>query len=264
MERRARLNLWLLAAVIVAGWLLWRDLSAPPPTVPVVRVTGLDPAQVTRLTIDREADGRLLEFEREAGRWWLRHDAERLPADAIRVGEVLRLVDAVSEANYDLATLDAREVGLVPPRARVTVDGIELRIGGQEPLKYRRYVAHGERLHLVTDTAYVHLGAEWTAFVDPAPLAGLAGLAAVEGTGWEEDPHRSAGIVDAWHRLTAAEVRPAVGPGEGATTLTFRFDDGVTRRLDAWRHASGWWLAWDGGAVRFGIPEARAATLGLD
>jgi hypothetical protein len=263
MQRRVRLNLLLLAAVVVAGWLVWRDVNTPPPTVPVERLTGLDPRAVSRLEIIREADGRTTGFLREAGRWWLRREP-RLPADELRVGEVLRLVDAASEASYDLAAVDAQELGLEPPRARVRVDDVELVIGAQEPLRYRRYVASGGRVHLVADTAYVHLGADWTAFVDPAPLADLEEVRSASKLSANSDEPVSEEQLAAWRDLVADEVRGVVAPDANSVVLTFHAVDGGSRQMIAWRRGEAWWLAWRDGVVSYAIPAVRGPELGLE
>jgi hypothetical protein len=263
MRRRARLNLLLLAAVAVGGWLVWQDLATPPVSAPVERVTALDPGQVRHLVITRESDGRELEFLREAGRWWLQREP-RLPADRLRVTEVLRLVDAPSETSYALAAVSLAELGLEPPRARVRADGIELRIGAQEPLRYRRYVASGQRVHLVADTAYVHLGADWTAFVDPAPLAGVpAPVEATTGSA-EGESTLTADQVAAWRELAADTVRATIAPEGDAMTLTFQFEDRSSREMVAWRKAASWQFAWRDGVVSYAVAAERGPDLGLE
>lgn len=276
MERRARLNLWLLAGVAMAAWLVWLELSAPAPEATRPRLTALVPDQVQRIEIERSGDGQRLRLERAEGRWWLQHQATRLAADALRVGEILRLVAAPSEVSYPLAEVDAAAVGLSPPRIVVTVAGVALHVGAQEPLHYRRYVATGERLHLVTDTAYVHLAADWNDFVDPAPLAGLPELVAVDGPGWrlrrdaqgawQGEPARpeAAAIAAAWRDLAARKVRAGATPAADGTTLRLTFVDGQVRALDAWRAEGLLWLAWHGAGVSYGVPLQHAAVLGLE
>ena len=183
MEWRTRLNLLLLAGVVLAGWLAWRDAAEPPPPV-VNRITDLEPADVGRLGVVRASDGQRVELARDRGRWWLQHDGVQLAADGTRVTEVLRLADAVSEASYAIDQVTPADFGLRPPRAVVTMDGQVMQIGAQEPIRYRRYVETGGRMHLVQDTAYVHLSADWTAFVDSSPLAGRPPLAAIEAPAW--------------------------------------------------------------------------------
>jgi len=274
MERRTRLNLWLLAGVAVAAWLVWLELSAPAPEATRPPLTALVPGAVQWLEIERSGDGQRLRLERTDGRWWLQHQATRLAADALRVGEILRLVAAPSEVSYPLADVDAAAVGLSPPRIVVTAAGAVLRVGAQEPLHYRRYVATGERLHLVTDTAYVHLAADWQDFVDPAPLAGLPELVAVDGPGWrlqrdaqgawQGDPARPEAVAVAWRDLAARKVRAGVAPVADGTTLRLTFADGQVRALDAWRAEGLLWLAWHGAGVSYGVPLQHAAALGLE
>lgn len=275
MERRKRLNLWLLAGIALAGWLIWRDVTQPPPAPAIEHVTMLDPAAVTRIGIER-SDGQRLLLERTAARWWLIYGDLRLAADSTRIGEILRLADAVAEASYDLAGIDPGDYGLQPPRAVVTIDGVALRIGAQEPLRYRRYVATGSRLHLIADTAYVHLGADWNDFVDPSPFAGLpepstlAGpgwrLVHTEKEGWRGDPAWPGAeeVAMAWLDLAADRIRSADTPATGVTTLRMDFPDDQVRELDSWREGALLWLAWRGASIRFGIPQERAADLGLE
>jgi hypothetical protein len=274
MAWRARLNLVLLGLVVTAGWLVWRDIDRPPPPA-VERVTALDPATIRRLEIVRAGDDQHLRLERQEGRWWLLREQGRLAADAVRVGEVLRLADAVSVASYPVDGATVAGLGLRPPRAVVAIDGQELRIGAQEPLHYRRYVETDGRVHLVQDTAYVHLSADWTAFVDPSPLAGRPELAAVAAPGWHlrrtaddgwdavpplED---AAARAAAWRQLQAHDVVAGVA-ADGAAAVTVNFVDGTAGELAVWLDEVYLWLAWRGQGVRYGIPVAQAATLGLD
>lgn len=263
MQRRVRLNLLLLVAVVVAGWLVWHDLNSPLPPVVVERVTDLDPQRVSRLVIEGGTDGREVEFLREQGRWWLQREP-RLPADALRVNEVLRLVDARSESSYALAEVDPVELGLDPPRARVRVDHVELRIGAQEPLRYRRYVANGDRVYLVADTAYVHLGADWVAFVDPAPLAGMPRPRSVTNTDRNAGQELPGEQVAAWRELSVDGVHADVAPEGEITTLAFRFADETVREMRAWRAASTWRFAWRDGVVSYVVSAERGPELGLE
>jgi len=274
MERRKRLNLWLLVGVALAGWLVWRD-AVPPPEPAVQRVTALDPGAVTRIEIKRR-DGQHLQLEHSAARWWLRFGDLYLAADGTRITEILRLVDAPSAASYDLDGINPADYDLAPPRAVVTIDGIVLRIGAQESLRYLRYVATDGQLHLIADTAYVHIGADWEDFVDPSPFAGLAELEALDGPGWRlvhdgqegwrgEPAWPEAGeVAAAWRGLVADEVRAGATPTPGMGTLRLEFVDGEVRKLDVWREDASLWLAWRDAGVRFGIPLEQAATLGLE
>ena len=276
MDRRARVNLLLLAGVILAGWLAWHDAgeeeAAAPPPVPV---TALDPAIVARVTIARGSDDQRIELAREAGRWWLHRDGQRLPADEVRVREVLRLADATGATRYPLAEVDAAALGLQPPRAVVTLDGRALRIGAQEPLRYLRYVESAGTVHLVPDTAYVHLAADWTGFVDPAPFAGRGEPTAITAPDWRLardaegrwgfTPERPAAaeVARAWSTLQARVVQASTRPG-AALALQVEFADGAPGELWAWRGGSAWRLAWAGAPVAYVIDAAGAAALGLD
>ncbi|HEY5719166.1 MAG TPA: hypothetical protein VIW02_02170, partial [Gammaproteobacteria bacterium] len=162
MQAALRTNLLLAGVLALLAWFAWpqrEDAPAPPPE----RLTALDPATIGTIRIERGQPAEPLQLQRAQQRWWLLRAGQRLPADPLRVAQVLRLAEQPSEVSYPLSAAPLAELGLAPPRVRVTFDRQSLLLGVQEPLHYRRYVVAGERLHLVADTAHVHLVADWSA-----------------------------------------------------------------------------------------------------
>lgn len=163
MRRRTRLNLLLLAVVVVlalAAWLLPRPAGEPAP------FTTLAPAAVRALALRYPAEPTRppLALERRDDGWHLTRPIAR-PARDGRVVTALGVLDARSESCYPAAERDPAEFGLAEPRLVVRADGTEVAFGDRAP-DGRRYLRANDRLCLVDDRAY------------PLLVEGVDGLAA--------------------------------------------------------------------------------------
>jgi len=268
------LNLLLLALVAGLGWLVFRAGEPVPGPLPEP-LTELREDGVTSFVVEHPGEREALQLLRRDGRWWLRRDGRPLlVADPLRVSRVLSLVEAHSMVSYPLAGRTLRDFGLDPPRLSVTVDGVTLRVGDQDSLNYRRYVAVGERLHLVTDTEYVHLSAPWITFVDPAPLAAATPLTAIETAAWRvgryaggpwqpgaDDSVDAPAVAVVWQQLRASEI--VVGESLSGSEVRLQFVDGSERRLWVAQVADGLQLTWPEAGITYRVEGVSLQQLGL-
>lgn len=151
MRRRTRLNLVLLAVVVVlalAAWLLPRPAGEPAP------VTALAPGEVRALELRYPAEpGRpAVVLERRRDGWHLTRPLAR-PARDGRVVTALGVLDARSGSCYGAGERDPGEFGLATPRLLLRAGDTELAFGDRAP-DGRRYLRAGARLCLVEDRAY--------------------------------------------------------------------------------------------------------------
>ena len=163
---RRRLNLLLAASLLALAALAWlgrRDGEEHPPPL-----TTLDPVQVNQLRLERPAAEEL--HLEKMGQSWLLTAPDRLPASATQVRDLLALLTAVPRASYRADQVDPTVVGLDPPRAVLTAAGLSLSFGERGSPEGFRYLAIGDRIHLVSDRHYHSVAAPLADFVDTAPL----------------------------------------------------------------------------------------------
>jgi len=106
-----------------------------------------------------------LVFEKQNGQWRLTAPFVA-PVNQVRIGQLLDVAKANSEASYPLKLDEASQFGLDAPQAVLTLDDNTLEFGGTDPIKMRRYVRLGSTLHLVDDNFFHHLTAAATDYVD--------------------------------------------------------------------------------------------------
>lgn len=232
MRKQALLNLFMLLLVAgLAAVVLWGP--EPERAEPVVQLTTLQADRVQRIEI-AFAGADPVVLVRAAERWVI-DNPQRWPADRDRIQRILALTEAVSQARYPLAELDARQVGLAPPRITLRLDEAEFAFGAQEPLNHYRYIGSGDQVHLVTDTVIHQLSDRPEDLVsrrllpEGAQMIGLTlpGLTLSQGEGgaWRgtpAQPERSQdsfnAFIDGWRHARALRVESATG-GDGEAVV---------------------------------------------
>ena len=240
MRSRLLLNLLLLA---VAGALLAmaflepgggpasREAPAPLSTLDreSIRALRITPPDHPPFALERGPDGQ-----------WRIVTPRNLPADGFRVEALLGVLRVESERRLSVPLEELAPFGLSPPRARLEIDGAVFDFGDTEPLSGRRYLRHGDEVHLIPDGWFHHLAADHHGFVHPAPL------------GPDPEPRRidlpgeSLRFVDErWHRE----------PPDPAASA-----DELAERVSRWRHARAVAVrpyaeerAWEDGEVRVAL-----------
>jgi hypothetical protein len=154
MSSRALLNIGLLLALALLVLVVVYEPGREPALEPTP-LTGLQPTDITRLTLAR-SDQEDLRLYRAATHWYL-EGTPSLRAEASQVRQLLRLVREPVQRCYAAADLDLARIGLGTEATRVLFnDQVELRFGSTDPLDDLRYVQFGEQVCLLRDF-YQHL-----------------------------------------------------------------------------------------------------------
>jgi hypothetical protein len=162
MRRRALINLFLLLWVAVLGYAAYRDLQVPPDPG-LLRLTGLRPEAIARVHI-QDPRGRSVLLVREQGEWRM-EEPYRVAAAAEHVIQLLAIAETPRHRSFSSEVGDLAPYGLAPPQLRLTLDGLEIGLGGTEPVRHRRYVLVGEVIGLIDDGFYPRLRAPAEDFV---------------------------------------------------------------------------------------------------
>lgn len=160
MKSRLLVNLGLLALIAILATVA--IVKPGKKEVELSPLLAVDPQGLTRVTLQNKET---LVFEKQDGQWRLTGPFAA-PVNQVRVGQLLDVAKAPSEANYPLKPDEAGQFGLDAPQAVLTLGDKTLQFGGTDPIKMRRYVRLGDTLHLVEDNFFHHLTAAATDYVD--------------------------------------------------------------------------------------------------
>ena len=160
MKPRLLVNLGLLALIAVLATIA--ILKPGKNEVESTPLLALDLQGLNRVTLKNKET---LVFEKKEGLWNLTAPFAA-PVNQFRVGQLLDITKAVSEANYPVKPNDLAQFGLDAPQAVLGLDDMTLQFGSTDPIKMRRYVRIGETLHLVEDNFFHHLTASASDYVD--------------------------------------------------------------------------------------------------
>ena len=160
MKSRLLVNLGLLALIAILAMVA--IVKPGKKEVELSPLLAVDPQGLTRVTLQNKET---LVFEKQDGQWRLTGPFAA-PVNQVRVGQLLDVAKAPSEANYPLKLDEAGQFGLDAPQAVLTLGDKTLQFGGTDPIKMRRYVRLGDTLHLVEDNFFHHLTAAATDYVD--------------------------------------------------------------------------------------------------
>ena len=226
MRSRLTLNLILLVVIAVLGAVAYfKPGKETPPVTPLLT---LDTGALTRFTLQ---NAETAVFEKQDGQWRLTAPFAA-PVNAIRLGQLLDIASAASEAQYPLKPEDLAQFGLDKPQATLTLGDTVLQFGGTDPINFRRYVKLGDTLHLVNDSFFHHLTAPPTDYVDKKLLPDSARVTGIELPGlkatkspegpWTAEPPDAAKtdlgeLASAWATARAIDVKRLDGkdlPGD--------------------------------------------------
>jgi hypothetical protein len=147
MKRSTRQRLLLLLAVLalvgLAGWQLQSDASHD-----TGNLTGIDPATISHITLSLPG-APALHYERRGGHWW-RTDGTPTRANDARLNDLADTAAAHVLSWRRASDFDPSKIGLMPPRAVLTLDGQTLEFGEASVTGPQHYVRVGQRIALVS------------------------------------------------------------------------------------------------------------------
>ncbi|MGH8522240.1 MAG: DUF4340 domain-containing protein [Gammaproteobacteria bacterium] len=148
---RLRLNAILLAVLSV---LVFVVISEPgkQEEAPRPKMSSIAPQSVNSIRITRPG-GENVELHKE-GRHWLLRQPFSVRADEPRVQALLDFLDDESQDAFPAKDHDLKRFGLAEPALRLQFDDSLFAFGDANPLSGRRYVLHGDTIHLTADTIY--------------------------------------------------------------------------------------------------------------
>lgn len=217
MNSRLLINLVLLVVIAVLGLVAYlKPGKEEAETVPLLT---LDTQSLKRIGLQNKTS---MAFEKDVTGVWRLSSPFAAPVNSIRIGQLLDIAKANSEARYPVKSDELAQFGLDRPEATLTLGDTVLQFGGTDPINMRRYVRLGDTLHLVDDSFFHHLTASAVDYVDKKLLPedariqriGLPGVAFSRGADgqWKSEPVADgktdpAELASAWATARAIEVK---------------------------------------------------------
>lgn len=202
--RRLGLNFVLLLMVLGLAGLVWWQLQQQEQQAQSARLLPLTFAEVNSILVERNLDGvaSKLELKREGEQWYLAQPVVA-EANAIKLRQLVTLLDEKVEASYNRANKDLNTYGLASRELSVSFNGHQLVFGDTNPVSNHRYILNGEQIQLVNETVYSLLKEDWVNFISLKLVPDTLQLTAVQLPKGFAD---SAQLVSAWKTAEAIRV----------------------------------------------------------
>lgn len=206
MNRRARLNVGLLAAALglgVAVFVASRKEPAGPPLTPYTA------AAIERIALEHPG-APAIRLEKKDGHWHMVEPVQA-EADEFEVNALIGLADRETQLKVEGGV--PKELGLDPPGYTLTLNDRAIAFGGVESLEYRRYVQTPDGVFLIEDPPSAALDREYADLVSKDVLPKgvaierleLPGLTLAKGeAGWSLTPADPAATTDQMQKLADA------------------------------------------------------------
>lgn len=173
MVSRGLVNTLLLVSLSLTaliGWLVWQDKNDLNEQVLLAK------ADVTQITIVTSNDELLI--ERVDEQWRLSQTTTRttdnsqsqspapsLLANSDRIAPLMNLLTPPQRHSYTVADIDLQELGLSPPKARVTLNDLVFQFGNKTTDGSARFVRVDDQIHLYNEFVFPLISAGVDAFI---------------------------------------------------------------------------------------------------
>ena len=157
MKSRALTNFGLLILVVILALIALYEPGLEKPDE-VLPLTNLKPEEVRFIRIS-DNQGRDLVLEKQQGAWRMTRPYEKA-ANEVRIGQLLGITSTRSFSQFDVPDDRLADFGLDPAPIHLQLNDMKLEVGGNEPMRFRRYVRIGNQIHLISNGFHHHLMAE--------------------------------------------------------------------------------------------------------
>lgn len=203
MNRRARLNVGLLAAAIGLGVAVFVANRKEPPGPPL---TPYQADAIERIALEHPGVP-AIRLEKKDGHWRLVEPIQA-EADEFEVNALIGLANRETLLKVDGGA--PKDLGLGPPAYTLTLNDRPIAFGGVEPLEYRRYVQTPDGVFLIEDPPSAALDKEYADLVSKDVLPKGAAIERIElprltlakgAAGWSLAPADPAATTDQMQKL---------------------------------------------------------------
>lgn len=159
MKSRLLLNLLLLVCVSLVASYIFFSTSKPDTSM----LSTLEIDSIEKIVISRPS--RYIEFRKNNQDWYMTKPYE-IKAHNFRVNHILKILNQISNENYEADTLDLSQYKLDPANASLYFNDHEIRFGNTNPVSGKRYLLSDNQVHLLFEDVYTLISAQATSFID--------------------------------------------------------------------------------------------------
>lgn len=164
MNTRNLTNLALLIFIIIAASLAIFDSNDKATKQ---AITSLQQKDIVNITIKRSGKKDIY-LEKKHNAWRLKRPYNTA-TNQFRMDTLLRLIETLPQSTYPLK--NTAQYGLNKPKLEVTFNNgesnsVTIKFGDSEPIKMRRYIAVGDKLHITNDTYFYALNSIATDYIN--------------------------------------------------------------------------------------------------
>jgi len=165
MNKRNILNLGLIVFIAIAASIGFFD--KPDTIEDKPSITSLTQADVKSIRIKR-LDKKDIVIKKIHNKWQLT-EPYNTATNQFRIDTLLRLVETIPKSSYPLK--NSENYGLGTPKLVVQFNQgesnqVDIKFGDSEPIKMRRYIAVGNKLHITNDTYFYALNSVATDYIN--------------------------------------------------------------------------------------------------
>ncbi len=232
-----RHNLVLAGIVALAAVAVWFVVRSERARIEQP-LTAID-TKSTKEILVRNGDNPPRRFERRDGAWWMR-EPYQLPAHADAVARLLAIARTAPRSRHARTQFELARIGLDPPQAVLTLDGVTIAFGLTDAIRGDRYVLSDQTVALMPDRFSAWLLAPAESELDHRLAAPLGTISEVVIDG-QKRPELAA----AWQQVTTSQVVAVqdAPPASGTIAVDLGTADGQRVRYTLWRRDDGRYAA---------------------
>ncbi|GLQ51580.1 hypothetical protein ACFFJT_15160 [Dyella flava] len=148
MKRAVRRQLWLLIVVVALLAAAWSQLRSDQQDAPGTLLP-IKPDAITRVDL-QVGQAPAEHYVKHDEHWWRVDQTTSTRADDLRLGELVRIAAAPVQNWTPVDSYDPAKIGLMPPQAKLDLDGQTLLFGGMTAIGQNAYVQVGQRVGIVS------------------------------------------------------------------------------------------------------------------
>ena len=243
MRGRWLLNIALLVAVAVLGWLALADNDDQQ--LQLTPLSPVDPLTITTMRIEHDQQP-LIELEKIDTQWHMQtpYDTQ---ANNTHINKLLSVLETPTHAQFN-ADRDLKQFGLDKPKVHMTMNtDLRISFGDVEPIGKRRYVRLNDTIHVIGDSPFSQLTAAASLLVDTSLLANDAVIKSISAPGfdlqqlengsWQVSPageysaDKLNSFVDEWKHARAVFVSDPEKPSAGEQSISIKLSDESSLRF---------------------------------
>lgn len=243
MRGRIAFNVALALVILGLGVLLWLDADTAKTAAPI---TALKPEKIKNIEI-HFPNAATLKLVRSDGHWRITAPV-KARAETSEIKPILRVATAVPTRSYPASEMNLAEIGLDKPKQILHLNGVEIALGGSEPLHHNRYAKVKDKVYLIENPIKSAIDSDYTDLVALAVLPENSKITRLQTPkftltptdkgGWQVSPKSedkgaddAQWTIDAWQDVQALWIKPADTKQKSQGDINVQTADGTTHKL---------------------------------